>query len=221
MSWLAQSSFKRAYGLTRQWQTPPSLLAASSSRQSLLAPHRITLRSRSSIAPFERLTNNDIPFKLVRLADPESGSLRPMAPLRTILSSIDPKTHHVELVADRPEPVVKIINTKEARDKYRDAKKRAQAVARAQVRKEIQVTWGVAAGDLAHKLEKVRQGLVGGRKVDLIFAIKKGQVAPTKQDMDARVNGALETLADAGREYLPRKDWKNMVVLHLKPLGQS
>lgn len=144
-----------------------------------------------------------------------------MAPLRTILNSIDPKTHHVELVADRPEPVVKIINTREARERYREAKKRAQAAARAQVRKEIQVTWGVAAGDLAHKLEKVRQGLMGGRKVDLIFASKKGQVAPTKQDMDARVNSALETLADAGKEYLPREEWKHMVALHLKPLSQS
>lgn len=172
-------------------------------------------------APFERLTNNDIPFKLVRLADPESGSLRPLAPLRTILNSIDQKTHHVELVADKPDPVVKIINTKEARDKYREAKKRAQAAARAQVRKEIQVTWGAAAGDMAHKLEKVRQALSGGRKVDLIFASKKGQVVPTKQDMDVRVKGALETLADAGKEYLPRQEWKNMVVLHLKPPSQS
>jgi translation initiation factor IF-3 len=124
-------------------------------------------------------------------------------------------------VAHAPDPIVKIIDTKEARERYKEAKKRAQAAARAQVRKEIQVTWGVAAGDLAHKLEKVRQELVGGRKVDLIFASKKGQVVPTKQAMDTRLKGVLEGLADVGMEYLPREERKDMTALHLKPLSQS
>ena len=171
----------------------------------------------SSSVPSRRLINDSIPFKAVRLADPTSGSLHPLAPLTTILNSIDPKTHHVELVADRPDPVVKIVNTKEAREKYREAKKRAHAAARAQVRKEIQVTWGVAEGDLAHKVEKVRQELVGGKKVDLIFASKKGQVVPTKEAMDARLKGVLETLAEVGKEYLPREVRKNMTALYLKP----
>ena len=124
-------------------------------------------------------------------------------------------------MADAPDPIVKIVDTKEARERYKAAKKRAQAAARAQVRKEIQVTWSVAAGDLAHKLEKARQELVGGKKVDLIFASKKGQVVPTKQEMDARLRGVLETLVDVGKEYLPREERRNMTVLYLKPLNQS
>ena len=122
-------------------------------------------------------------------------------------------------MSDAPAPVVKIVDTKEAREKYKAMKKRAQAAARAQVRKEIQVTWGVAAGDLAHKLGKVRQELVGGRKVDLIFASKKGQVVPTKQEMDARLESVLETLADVGKEYLPREVRHTTNVLFLKPLS--
>ena len=173
----------------------------------------------SSSVPNKRPTDDDIPFGLVRLVDSESGSLRPLAPLRTILESIDRKTYHVELLTESPDPIVKIVNTKEARDKYKDLKKRARAAARAQVRKEIQVTWGVAAGDLAHKLEKVRQELVGGKKVDLIFASKKGQVVPTKQEMDTRLKGHLETLADVGKEYLPREVRKAATVLYLKPLS--
>lgn len=105
--------------------------------------------------------------------------------------------------------------------KYKEAKKRAHAAARAQVRKEVQLTWSVAPGDLAHKLEKVRQELEGGRKVDLVFASKKGQQVPTRQAMDDRVNGVLETLADVGKEYLPRELRRNMTALHLKPLDQS
>lgn len=165
--------------------------------------------------------DDDIPFRVVRLADPESGSLHPLAPLRTLLNSIDRKTHHIELVADTPDPVVKIVDTKQAREKYREAKKRAQAAARAQVRKEIQLTWGVAAGDLAHKLEKARQELVGGKKVDLIFASKKGQAVPTKQLMDIRLKGVLDTLADVGKEYRARGEQKNIIALYLKPLGES
>ncbi|KAF9782333.1 hypothetical protein BJ322DRAFT_983883, partial [Thelephora terrestris] len=168
--------------------------------------------------PSKRPTDDDIPFNLVRLADPESGSLHPLASLKTILRSIDRKTHHVELVSDRPDPIVRIVNKKEAREKYKELRKRAQAAARAQVRKEIQVTWGVAPGDLAHKLEKVRHELVGGKKVDLIFASKRGQVVPTKQEMDVRLNGVLETLADVGKEYLPRAVRNAMTVSYLKPL---
>ena len=220
MSRFSQTAFKRAYGLTRQWQTLSSSSEISSSPKSLLACQSSTTRATSS-ATSKRLVDDDIPFRAVRLADPESGSLRPLTPLRTLLSSIDRTTHHIELVADAPDPVVKIVNTKQARERYKEAKKRAQAAARAQVRKEIQLTWGVAAGDLAHKLEKARQELVGGRKVDLIFASKKGQAVPTKQAMDTRLKDALDTLADVGKEYRARGEQKNIVALYLKPLGES
>ena len=174
----------------------------------------------SSYTTGRRLVNDKIPFKVVRLADPESGSLHPLAPLEPILNSIDRKTHHIELVADAPDPVVKIVDTKQARDKYKEMKKRAQAAARAQVRKEIQLTWGVAEGDLAHKLEKARQELVAGKKVDLIFASRKGQVVPTKQMMDTRLKSVLDTLAGVGKEYRSREVRKNMTALYLKPLGE-
>ena len=217
MSWLTQSTLKWGRSLKRQWPTLPSSLATS---KSLLACQCRTLRAISSSATGKRLVDDNIPFRSVRLADPESGSLHPLAPLRTILNSIDRKTHHVELVADRPEPIVKIVDTRQAREKYREMKKRAQAVARAQVRKEIQLTWGVAEGDLAHKLGKARQELAGGKKVDVIFASREGQVLPTKQAMDTRVEGVLDALADVGREYLPRRVRKKMVAMYFRPLGE-
>ena len=219
MSLLSQSALKRTYGLTRQWQ--PSLLATSSSPTSLLACRCLSLRATPSPTTGKRLANEKIPFRFVRLADPESGSLHPLAPLQTILDSIDRKTHHVELVADAPDPIVKVVDTKQAREKHKEARKRAQAAARAQARKEVQVTWGVAAGDLAHKMEKVRQELVGGKKVDLIFTSKKGQVVPTRQAMDIRLQGVLDTLADVGKEYRPRAEQKDMTALYLRPLVQS
>lgn len=222
MSWLSRTTLERVYALAHQRQTLPSVLATSSSAKSLLACQCLTLRAMSSSVPGpnKRLTDDEIPFNLVRLADSESGSLHPLAPLKTILSSIDRKTHHVELVADRPDPIVRIINKKEAREKYKELRKRAQAAARAQARKEIQVTWSAAPGDLAHKLGKVRQELVGGKKVDLIFTSKSGQVVPTKQEIDARLKGVLDTLTDVGKEYLPRAVRRAMTILYLKPLSQ-
>jgi len=114
--------------------------------------------------------------------------------------------------------VVKIVDTKEAARKYKEQKKQAKAVARAQEHKEIQLTWGVASGDLAHKMNKVRQELEKGRRVDLILAHKRGQVVPTKQDMNARLKEILDALSDVGKEYLPRDERNNITALHLKPL---
>jgi len=221
MSRFSQTAFKRAYGLTRQWQTLSPSPATSSSLKSSLECQCSTTRAASSSATGKRLVDDDIPFRVVRFVDPESGALRPLTPLRALLGSIDRTTHHIELVADAPDPVVKIVDTKLAREKYKEAKKRAQAAARAQVRKEIQLTWGVAPGDLAHKLEKARQELAGGRKVDLIFASKKGQAVPTKQVTDTRLREVLDTLADVGKEYRARGEQKNMTALYLKPLGES
>lgn len=221
MSWLSRSTPKRACGLTRQWYTLPSSLGASSSLKSLLAHQHPTSRAVSSSPTGKRPVNDQIPFKFVRIADPETGGLRPPTSLKTILNSIDCKTHHVELVAGAPDPIVKIVDTRQAREKYKEMKKQAQATARAQARKEIQVSWSVAEGDLAHKLGKARQELSGGKKVDLVFISRPGQERPTKQMMYTRVEGALNALADVGKEWLPRGARRDATILFLKPLGGS
>lgn len=87
----------------------------------------------------KRPVSDQNPFKFVRVADPESGSLHPPASLKTILNSIDCKTRHVELVAGAPDPIIKIVDTRQVREKYKEMRKQAQATARAQARKEIQV----------------------------------------------------------------------------------
>ena len=221
MRWFSGGTLKRTYGLTCRWQALPPSLATPISAKSLPAHQYLTLRAISSFNPPKRPTNDEIHFETVRLVDPESGSLLPLASYQSILDSIDHKTHHIELVAHVPYPVVRIVDTRQAREKYKEVKKRAQAVARAQARKEIKVTWGVAAGDLAHKLGKARQELEGGKKVDLVFSIRQGQVAPTKQMMDTRVKGVLDTLADVGKEYMARREVKGTIALYFRPLDKS
>jgi len=174
---------------------------------------------RRTMAVTRRPRNEAIPFPVVSLVDPETNALQPPTPLKTILASIqDPKSYHVELVADTPHPIVRIVDTKEALLKYKEQKKHSRTVARAQEHKEIQMTWGVGSGDLAHKVNKVRQELQKGRRVDLIFAPKKGQPVPTKQGMEIRLSQTLEALADIGKEYLPRDERKHIIALHLKPI---
>jgi len=90
------------------------------------------------------------------MVDPETGRLNPPTALGDILSTINPKTHFVELVSEDPGPIVKVVNKKEAFDRYKEHKAKLKAVAKQQLdQKEIQLTWGVAQGDLAHKLKKV------------------------------------------------------------------
>jgi translation initiation factor IF-3 len=176
----------------------------------------------TATAAARRFRNEKIPFPIVRLVDPVTKSLCPPAPLLSVLAQIkDPKTHHVELVTDTPQPIVRIVDTKEEHRKYKEQKQRVRASAKAQERKEIQLTWGVASGDFLHKLDKVRQELQRGAKVDLIFAPKRRQPLPGKQDVIIRLQETLQALSDVGKECAPRKEENNVVVLHLKPLEKQ
>lgn len=81
------------------------------------------------------------------------------------------------------------------------------------------MTWGVAPGDLAHKLKKARQELEKGNKVDIVFAPKKGQTVPGPAEMQARMSAAAEQLQDVSKERQARTAEKNMAILHLGKLS--
>jgi translation initiation factor IF-3 len=155
----------------------------------------------------------DIGYPVVQLVDPETDRLHPPTTLSNIVSSIDLKTHFIELVREYPNPIVKIFS-KQASFEERKAskgKKKNQMVL-----KEIQMTWGVASGDLAHKLRKVRQELEKGNRVDLVYAPKKGQPIPTLGEMEWRVQETLKFIQDIGKEWKSREAKGAMTVLYLQ-----
>jgi translation initiation factor IF-3 len=168
--------------------------------------------------PRKRPQNDRIEHRIVQLVDPETERLRDPVPLKDILASIDLKTHVVELVSELEGPVVKIFEKKEL---FRRAKEnRARRKANRMEQKEVQMTWGVAPGDLIHKLMKVRRELEKGNRVELVYAPKKDQTLPTRREMEDKVQETVDLLADAGQEWRPRKIEKNIAIMSFQNLSK-
>lgn len=162
--------------------------------------------------------NDAISYSVVRLVNPQTGALDPPTRLREVLKLVNRKTQYLELVTEKPEPIVKLINVKERYDRTR-AKHVQQVLGRAPEEKELQLTWGVGAGDLAFKLRKAREDLNDGDRVTLVFAPKKGQKAGTApEERDLVVEEALRLLEDVGRERKERTVQNQAVALYLEPL---
>lgn len=164
--------------------------------------------------------NHDIPHSIVQLAG-EDGRLGPPTPLSHLIASVDPQTHYVELVSVHPQPVAKIRSKREQNQKEKQWRKRQREVAANNVQKEIQLTWGVASGDLIHKLTKARKEVEKGCRVELVFAPKVNQQAPSSAKMEARINETVEKIADFAREWMPRKVEGGIAVLYLKKHDRS
>jgi translation initiation factor IF-3 len=168
------------------------------------------------------LCNEDIPFTTVTPVDPETGRLKEPCRLKDLLASIDRKTHFVELVYDsktaatnvlQQVPIVKIIARA---DRFQSRKAGKLSRPRQIQQKEVQLTWGVADGDLSHKLNKVRQELEKGNKVDLVFAPKAGTKAPSPVARQGRMESAMRMLGDVAKEWKERETKGLVVVIFLQ-----
>jgi len=162
--------------------------------------------------------NRDIPHSTVQVVR-EEGGLGPPTPLSDVLQSIDSKLQYVQLVSEDPQPLVKILNKLEQYNKLKGWQKRQKEVAASNVRKEIQMTWGVESGDFTHKVSKARKELERGNRVELVFAPKANQPIPNQATMEARINQTVEDLADFAKEWLPRKVERGVAILYLKKLN--
>ena len=165
--------------------------------------------------PLQKPRNEAIKYQFVRLVNPETGTLDPPASLKEILARVDRKRQYLELVLDKPEPIVKFINVK---DMYNRTKSKhvQKVLGRAPEEKEVQLTWGVDAGDLAYKLRKARSELMDGNRVTLVFAPKKGQARPSPEEQTKIVEEALRLLAEVGRERKEREVRNEIVAVFLE-----
>jgi translation initiation factor IF-3 len=200
---------------------PATLPVIRTCRMPQLATVRV--RYAANLAPMpgsNNPRNHDIPHDIVQLAG-EDGRLGLPTPLSHLIASVDPKTHYVELVTAHPQPVVKIRNKREQIQKAKQWKKRQKEVAANNVQKEIQLTWGVASGDLMHKLTKARKEVEKGSRVELVFAPKVNQQAPSLAKMEALINETVEKIADFAREWMPRKVEGGIAILYLKKYDRT
>ncbi|KAI6168872.1 hypothetical protein EDD17DRAFT_1683659 [Pisolithus thermaeus] len=179
--------------------------------------------SRSYATPSKHVdnrkpTNDKIPYAFVRVVDPETDKLSPTKQsLQTLLSSLDLKQWIVELVAAKPEPIVRILDRKEAFQKYKEQRKAMKKGTKSgEAAKEIQLTWATASGDVSHKLAKARSFLEKGCKVDIVFARKKGQPSVTPKEMQARLQDVASELEDVSKEWKVREVTSTMRVISFK-----
>ena len=191
---------------------------ASTSRHIQFSAPALSSKKKEEPAPSALHTRNEnIPFRVVKMVD-ETGRLGNWVPLSDIIQDIKGdkdkrKKYYVELVSEKPEPIVKLIRASEVYNK-----KRAQADRKKIVRdqKEVQLSWAISEADLAHKLEKVREELELGNRVDLAYLHKSGQTIPTKEEMEARAEETLKALEDAGAPWKPLTSTKTSLILHLQ-----
>ncbi|KZT12671.1 uncharacterized protein LAESUDRAFT_10873 [Laetiporus sulphureus 93-53] len=163
-----------------------------------------------------RLRNENIPYQIVRLVNPETSRLDEPVRLSEILKTIDRRREWVELVSDTPEnPVVKIIKGSAVYSKMLERKEKSREN-RPREEKEFQMTWGIASADLGHKLKKVREHLEKGGRANVVYTSKKGQAQPTPQEMEARLNETVTLLEGVGKEWKTRDTTRTTAVMYLQ-----
>ncbi|OAX36250.1 hypothetical protein K503DRAFT_858117 [Rhizopogon vinicolor AM-OR11-026] len=176
------------------------------------------VRTYASAGPARRTGDDKIPYRIVRVVNSDTGKLDPPARLTDVLASVDLKASRVELVTEDPEPVVKIVDRRESYEKWKEQKKAFRKGVKAGEQKEIQVTWGVDAGDLKHKIAKARTELEKGYRVDIVIAPKRGQKLPKPDEMVARANEISSLLLDIAKEWRARDIQKTITTMSFQKI---
>ncbi|KAI0289528.1 hypothetical protein BC826DRAFT_1031718 [Russula brevipes] len=219
---------------------PPSRAIFFSSHRyplPVLSPFASRLASNLKGTP---LINNDIPYKYVRVVDPETRKPSHPRLLAEVVDNLATETQSkhgpgpskifvtqfAQLVALPSEAtdgyaLVKVIDRKEAAAREKSQRRKAQASRRATEEKEIQFAWGIGSADVQHKLRKARKELERGVRVQLVFARKATGGArrdSRRETHDAFVTQVVDALVDVGKEWRMRDERREMVVIYLQDL---
>ncbi|KAH6680228.1 hypothetical protein B0J14DRAFT_578119 [Halenospora varia] len=129
-----------------------------------------------------------------------SGKLENPRATRLVLAGLDPKTEVLLMVseasADKP-AICKIQNKQELYRREKEARKGKGKVP-SQTTKTIELNWAIEQGDLAHRMDRLREFLGKGFKVEILLAKKrKGRVA-TPEEGTALVNKIKEIITEGG-----------------------
>lgn len=161
-------------------------------------------------------TNEQIPLRTVRLVDPDTGKLHEPAPLAALLAVMDRDTYKLTVATLEPEPLIKVVKSNDVYKQKKEEQKKKKAVLQALEEKEIQMTWGVDPHDFKTKLKHASRELAQGRRVNLVFAPKKGQPWLNAEGMSIRVQEAVDQLSDAGHEWKTRDVQQATTIVYLQ-----
>ena len=152
------------------------------------------------------LRDEEIRAHEVHVVDSD-GTLSPAQPLSHVLNTFD-RTKNFLVQVSPPDssdtPVCKIIDKQEAREKER-AKARP-VKSRDSLTKRLELNWAIDANDLGHRMNKMKEFLEQGRRVEILMARKrKGRT--TSDDEAQRL---VEQIKKCVGDIEGAKEWKAM-----------
>lgn len=190
----------------------PNIPAAPAPKQHLA---RVQQRNYASLPTAkQRLPNDDeIPYSMVRMVSDDNKLSAPQY-TSAVLRSIDRKTESLVMVAlpsppnpesDEPSyPICKILSKQALREAQKARNKMKEAPSA--TLKTIELNWAIDPNDLRHRLERVKEFLSKGWRVDVIMAGKRKGRKATAEEAEALVKKVREAL----QEVEGSKEWKAM-----------
>ncbi len=83
------------------------------------------------------------------------------------------------------------------------------------------MSWSISEGDMAHKVKKVQQFIRQGHRVNVVFALKKGNTFIAPQEMHAMMQKLLKILENDAEEAKPVVIRGAVAVVSLKGKGPA
>ncbi|KAJ3570169.1 hypothetical protein NP233_g4584 [Leucocoprinus birnbaumii] len=183
------------------------------------------------------LKNGEIPYQWVQVASPGGlGDPRTLDDVLREVHSLNALAHanendverkktlkrfYAQLIANDPTPIVKIINSYELYKKQKQAQEKTKAHAANNVRKEVQLTWASSEADVETKLQRVKEELGRGFKVDLAIMPKKNLRPPRRDEMVERADELAEHFAGIAKEWKVRDYTRTTVVIYFQGSSNS
>lgn len=198
--------------LTRQPRSPRAL--------STTAPFYAKTRAPETRA---QKWNEEIRNPQIYIVDTATNELSPLRSREQVLSTLNKDTHRLVQVDEQPGPqdafdqavgsegqkprmypVCKILGKKamyqQEKNRKSAQKEAKKASATASSVKTLELNWAIDGNDLGHRLERMREFLAEGRKVEVVLAAKKkGRKASVEEceGVLGRIRGAVEMVPGA------------------------
>lgn len=158
--------------------------------------------------------NEEIKGSKIWLVNIQTNELSDLRSRRDVLANLNTDTHRLVQVDEQPDPnetnsdkrypVCKIQNKKDMYQLEKNRKiaqkeaRKASAVASSV--KTMELNWAIDGNDLGHRLDRMKEFLEEGRKVEVVLAAKKaGRKANTSEceDLLKRIQSAVDAVPGA------------------------
>jgi translation initiation factor IF-3 len=140
-----------------------------------------------------------------------------------VLESFDHKTHSLVVVVPGEEgvpPICKIVNKKKEWAAAK-AKKRQQSSGGAAPSKTLELNWAIEHGDLQHRLQRMRDFLEKGFKLEIVLAPKRRGRQATAEEAQGLLSRIREVVNEVGARESKSMEGKMNGVLTLYTEGNT